>query len=41
MTSFHQLLDSDVHIQDSAHQAVHLLVQTLKPAGGDTLLKDA
>lgn len=30
MTPFHQLLNCVVHIQDAAHQTVHLLVQTFK-----------
>lgn len=32
VAAFHQLLHRVVHIQDPAHQTVHLLVQTLKPA---------
>lgn len=32
MTSFYQLLNCLVHIQDSAHQAVHFLVKTFKSA---------
>ena len=32
VTSFHQFLNRVVHIQDTAHQTVHLLVQTLKSA---------
>lgn len=34
VSAIQELLNYLVHIQDSSHQAVHLLVQTLKPTTG-------